>query len=97
MQNLILRAAEGDSTALSTLLEQYRDRLKRMVSLRLDRRLQKRVDPSDVVQEALIVASNRLQEYSSNPPAGFYLWLRWITILSLAPLDHRRQTSQRPS
>jgi RNA polymerase sigma-70 factor (ECF subfamily) len=79
MQNLIVRAAGGDSIALSTLLEQYRERLKRMVSLRLDRRLQKRVDPSDVVQEALIVASNRLQEYSSNPPAGFYLWLRWIT------------------
>ena len=78
-ENLVARAADGDSRAVSALMERYRDRLKRMVALRLDRRLQKRVDPSDVVQEALIVAANRLDEYASKPPAGFYLWLRWIT------------------
>lgn len=77
-QNLVNRAAEGDSQAVQDLFGQYRDRLKRMVALRLDRRLQKRVDPSDVVQEALIVASNRLGEYADDPPMEFYLWLRWI-------------------
>ncbi len=77
-QSLVLRTAQGDSQAVSKLLEQYRDRLKRMVSLRLDRRLHKRVDPSDIVQEALIVAANRLSEYASDPPMDFYLWLRWI-------------------
>jgi RNA polymerase sigma-70 factor (ECF subfamily) len=78
-QNLVFRASEGDSQAVTELLEMYRDRLKRMVALRLDRRLRKRVDPSDVVQEALIVASNRLSEYANRPTMGFYLWLRWIT------------------
>lgn len=77
-QNLVNHAVEGNSQAIAELFGQYRDRLKRMVSLRLDRRLQKRVDPSDVVQEALIVASNRLSEYANDPPMDFYLWLRWI-------------------
>ncbi len=77
-QNLVMRAADGDSQAVADLFGRYRDRLKRMVALRLDRRLQKRVDPSDVVQEALIVASNRLSEYADDPPMDFYLWLRWI-------------------
>lgn len=78
-QNLVFRASDGDSQAVTELMERYRDRLKRMVSLRLDRRLRKRVAPSDVVQEALIVASNRLGEYAEQPTMGFYLWLRWIT------------------
>lgn len=78
-QELVIRAADGDSQAVSQLFAQYRERLRRMVTLRLDRRLQKRVDPSDVVQEALIVAANRLSEYADDPPMEFYLWLRWIT------------------
>ena len=77
-RTLVIRAVAGDSQAVAELFGQYRDRLKRMVALRLDRRLQKRVDPSDVVQEALIVASNRLSEYANEPPMDFYLWLRWI-------------------
>ena len=76
---LVSQAAEGDSQALSTLLERYRDRLKRMVGLRLDRRLQGRVDASDVVQEALTEAAGRLDKYASDPPMGFFVWLRWLT------------------
>ncbi len=59
---LVARAAKGDSEALSVLMDRYRDRLKRMVGLRLDRRLQGRVGASDVVQEALIEAARRLGE-----------------------------------
>ena len=78
-QDLVAQAVDGDASALSLLMERYRDRLKRMVGLRMDRRLQGRVDASDVVQEALIEASRRLEEYAANPPMGFFLWLRWLT------------------
>lgn len=78
-QHLVAQAAGGDAQALTELMERYRARLKRMVGLRMDRRLQGRVDASDVVQEALIEASRRLDEYAANPPMGFYLWLRWLT------------------
>jgi RNA polymerase sigma-70 factor, ECF subfamily len=75
---LVAKAVNGDSDTLSRLMERYRQRLERMVALRLDRRIQGRVDASDVVQEAMIAASRRLQEYAANPPMSFFLWLRWI-------------------
>jgi RNA polymerase sigma-70 factor (ECF subfamily) len=50
--DLLGRARVGDQQALAALFACYRDRLRKMVRLRLDRRLQGRVDPSDVLQEA---------------------------------------------
>lgn len=76
---LVARATDGDAEALSALMNRYRDRLKRMVGLRMDRRLRGRVGASDVVQEALIEAARRLSEYSRDPPASFFLWLRSVT------------------
>src|SRR5262245_65748373 len=52
LEELLRRVRDGDAQALVALFSRYRDRLKRMVRLRLDRRLQGRVDPSDVLQEA---------------------------------------------
>ena len=61
------------------LLEQHRARLRKLVALRLDPRLQGRVDPSDVIQEAYLDAARRLQEYARDPePMPFYLWLRFL-------------------
>ena len=65
--------------ALSQLLERHRSRLKKMVRLRLNRRLQGRVDDSDIVQDALLTATRRLPEYLANPQAPFFLWLRRLT------------------
>jgi RNA polymerase sigma factor (sigma-70 family) len=53
LSDLLRRAAVGEQEALRDLLSRHRDRLKRMVHLRLSRRLQGRVDDSDVLQEAL--------------------------------------------
>jgi RNA polymerase sigma-70 factor (ECF subfamily) len=77
-EHLVEQAAHGDAEALTQLMHRYRDRLKRMVNLRMDRRLQGRIDASDVVQESLLEASRRLEEYAADPPMGFYVWLRWI-------------------
>jgi RNA polymerase sigma-70 factor (ECF subfamily) len=86
---LLERAAGGDSSAMSALFERYRIRLKKMVRVRLNRRLQGRVDDSDVLQDAYVEATRRLQEYLSGPRAPFFLWLRQITSQKL--LDaHRR-------
>ena len=78
-EELLARAVTGDQIAVGLLLEQYRERLKRMVICRMDDRLVARIDPSDVVQEAMIVAANSLTDYSRKPPLPFYLWLRRIT------------------
>lgn len=81
---LLARAAAGDAAALGSLLNRDRDRLRRMVALRLDRRLAGRVDPSDVIQEAQLEAAERLGEYVANPCMPFFLWLRLITGQRLA-------------
>jgi RNA polymerase sigma-70 factor, ECF subfamily len=75
---MVERAAGGDERAWESLLNDNRDRLRRMVSLRMDRRLQGRIDPSDVIQESYIEAAQRLPEYAKNPSMPFFVWLRWI-------------------
>jgi RNA polymerase sigma-70 factor (ECF subfamily) len=73
------RLAAGDEQALVELFGRYRDRLRRMVKLRLDRRLQGRIDASDVLQEAYLDVSKRAAEYAANPTMPFFLWLRFLT------------------
>jgi RNA polymerase sigma-70 factor, ECF subfamily len=79
VQDLIRRLAEGDQHALGEALARYGERLRRMVRLRLDRRLQGRVDPSDVLQEAYMDVARRLPEYAANPTMPLFLWLRFLT------------------
>jgi RNA polymerase sigma-70 factor, ECF subfamily len=83
------RASEGDRSRLGALLERHRDRLKRMVALRLHPRLQGRIDPSDVIQEAYLEASTRLAEYLNDRSMPFFLWLRFLTGQKLVTL-HRK-------
>jgi RNA polymerase sigma-70 factor (ECF subfamily) len=75
-EDLLQAAHSGDETALAALVERHRDRLERMVRLRMDRRLQGRVDPADVVQEAYLALRGKFAQYSADPRLPFYLWLR---------------------
>jgi RNA polymerase sigma-70 factor (ECF subfamily) len=76
--DLIERARSGDRAALNALLARHRDRLCRMVEMRLDTRLQARLDASDVVQEAYIDVTARLEEYLRDPKLPLFLWLRLV-------------------
>jgi RNA polymerase sigma-70 factor (ECF subfamily) len=86
--DLLRRAAAGDGQALGGLFDRHRDRLRRMVQVRLDRRLQGRIDPSDVLQEAYLELARSLADYLRNPAVPFFLWLRYITGMKLQAL-HR--------
>ena len=86
--SLLLRAADGDRESWGALLARHRERLRRMVALRLDRRLQGRIDASDVIQEAYLEASERLADYLRDRSMPFFLWLRFITGQKLLAL-HR--------
>jgi RNA polymerase sigma-70 factor (ECF subfamily) len=86
---LLCRAGAGDAQAAAALFARYRDRLRRMVQLRLDRRLQGRLDPSDVLQETYLVLAKRLPEYADNRALPFFLWLRLLTGQKLIDL-HRQ-------
>jgi RNA polymerase sigma-70 factor, ECF subfamily len=76
---LVRRLQAGDTAAPAELFQHYRDRLRRMVRLRLDHRLQGRIDPSDVLQDAYIDLTGRVSEYVANPNLPFFLWLRLLT------------------
>src|SRR5262245_21787385 len=88
VDDLLSRAKTGDEQALAELFNRYRDRLRRMVHLRLDRRLQGRIDASDVLQEAFIDFARRFPSYAAEGGMPFYLWLRQITGQKLIDL-HR--------
>ena len=79
ISELVNRAGGGDADALDELFARYRSRLRRMVTLRLNRRLQGRVDPSDVIQDAYLEVSRCLAGYLEQPIVPFFLWLRHIT------------------
>jgi RNA polymerase sigma-70 factor (ECF subfamily) len=88
-EHLLRRAASGDQAALAALWQRHRARLRQMVRLRLDRRLQGRVDPSDVLQEAYLDLATRLDDYARDRPMPTYLWLRLVTGQRLAQV-HRQ-------
>src|SRR5215472_17230104 len=75
-EELLDAARNGDEGALAVLVERHRDRLERMVRLRMDRRLQGRVDPADVVQEAYLTVRGKFPQYCADPRLPFFLWLR---------------------
>ena len=83
------RAAAGDEAALAAPWQRHHPRLRQMVRLRLDRRLQGRVDPSDVLQEAYLDLAARLPDYARDRPMPTYLWLRLVTGQRLAQV-HRQ-------
>ena len=74
--DLIEALRGGDRQALATLFDQHRDRLRRMVELRLDPRLRGRFDASDVVQEAFLDVARDLNAYLADPKLPLLLWLR---------------------
>ncbi len=87
--DLIEKSLAGDEAALAALFDRYRPRLKRMVLLRMNARVQQRVGVSDVLQEAYIDLAQRLKEYVKDPKIEFFLWLRLVTGQRLA-MVHRK-------
>jgi RNA polymerase sigma-70 factor (ECF subfamily) len=72
---LLANASAGDSHALNRLLSRHRGVLRRQIQSRLDKKIQRRVGVSDIVQDVLVEASRRLENYLANPRMPFGLWL----------------------
>jgi RNA polymerase sigma-70 factor (ECF subfamily) len=99
-EELLDRAKGGDHKAREQLLARHRERLRNMVAVRLDRRLAARVDPSDVVQEAILDADRLLSDYLAERPLPFYPWLRrlcWKRLMKIYQhhLDAEKRTPKR--
>ena len=88
-------ALGADRVDWGQFVSAHRDRLRRMVALRLDQRLRGRIDPSDVIQEAFLEVVERRSEYERQPdPMPPFLWLRFLTLQRLQ-LVHRQHLGTR--
>jgi RNA polymerase sigma-70 factor (ECF subfamily) len=96
-QRLLASARGGDAAARSALLEKHREALRRLVAMRLDRAVQRRVDASDIVQDALVEADRRLADYLEAAPLPFRLWLRQIARDRVIDAHRRHRGAERRS
>src|SRR6185295_11099482 len=88
-------AKQGDPHAVDRLMDRHRDSLHKMVECRLNQGVARRVDASDIVQDALLTASRRLADYLENPSIPFHAWLRQITRDRLADVYRRELADKR--
>jgi RNA polymerase sigma-70 factor (ECF subfamily) len=92
--DLLAKVRTGDQAALAELFARHRDRLRRMIQLRLDHRLAGRVAASDVLQEAYIDAVKRIDHFFAKPDQSFFGWLRLVVGQRLADV-HREHLAQK--
>ena len=93
-RELETRVLQGDTQALAKLFSLYRDRLWRRVSFRLDHRLKKRIDPDDVLQEAYLSATQRINKIRAESSRSIFIWFRLIVSQTLVDLHRRHIGSQ---
>ncbi len=96
-EELLAVARGGDADAVNHLLNRHRDAVHRLVQMRLDQRIQRRVDVSDVVQDVMIEASRRLQDYLANPVLTFRIWIRQIAKDRIIDAHRRHRGSAKRS
>jgi RNA polymerase sigma-70 factor (ECF subfamily) len=96
-QDLLAGAKGGDPDAVNRLMERHRDALRRMIQLRLDQRIQRRIDVSDVVQDVLVEANRRLADFLSQNAMPFHLWLRQIAQDRIIDAHRRHRASAKRS
>jgi RNA polymerase sigma-70 factor (ECF subfamily) len=94
-KELLAAARAGDAAARNELLERHRQALRRMVGLRMDRLLQRRLDASDIVQDVLVEANRRLTDYLASSGMPFGLWLRHLARDRLIDAHRRHHAARR--
>lgn len=96
-EELIEITARGDAEAREQLLVRHREKLLKMVAVRLDRGVAARLDPSDVVQEALAEAARHLDEFLRTRPLPYFAWLRQFAWERLVKLHRHHIRSKKRS
>ena len=96
-EELLIGVKDGDTDAVNQLLERHREAVRRLIELRLDHKIQRRVDVSDVVQDVMVEANRRLVDYVANPVMSFRLWLRQIAKDRIIDAHRRHRVSAKRS
>lgn len=85
-EELLRLAQEGDAQALGRLLESYRNYLNLLARLQLDRRLQGKVDPADLIQDTFLKAHQFFGQFRGQTEGEFLGWLRQILLKNFSNL-----------
>jgi RNA polymerase sigma-70 factor (ECF subfamily) len=88
-EQLIVAARAGNTTALGQLLEAYRNYLRLLARIEIGRRLQGKVDASDVVQETFLDAHRYFPSFRGEAEVQLARWLREILAGTLANVVRR--------
>lgn len=94
-RQLLERIEAGDLPAVDLLMQNQRDYLRRLIELRMEGALRARVDPSDVIQETLIVVANRIDDFLERRPTSFRLWIRRKALERLIETRRRHLAGKR--
>src|SRR4051812_42088320 len=86
---LVGRARSGDAAALGRIVELYTQYLTLLARLQIGKRLQGKVDPSDVVQDVFLEVHRQLSRFRGNSEAEFLAWLRRILAGQIAVVVRR--------
>lgn len=92
---LLAQARAGDQQALGRLLEEYREYLRLLARPRVGRNLQVRLDPSDLVQDALFEAHRDFRQFLGGTEAELTAWLRRILVRNLTDQLKHHQSQKR--
>ena len=94
-QDLLDRAQLGSQSSLGTLLQQYRNYLVVLASMQIEKRLQPRVSPSDVVQETMLRAHKNFCQFRGTTEQELLAWLRQILVNNLAKFVEQHMLAAR--
>ena len=94
---LLAKARAGDVASIAALMHVHRKRLKQMICARMDPRIRARVDPSDVIQDALTTASRQIPKYLETQPIPLYPWLRRIAWQKLVHVHEQHLDAEKRS
>ena len=94
---VLARLREDGETVLAEHFNANRERFWNLVTFRMDRRIAARVDADDVLQEAFVAATNRLNHYLNDPAYSLFVWLRMIVTQTLVDVHRRHFSTEKRS
>lgn len=92
-----LRAAEDTDATLAACFDRHRQRLLRMVDLRMSPTLKQRVGASDVLQETWVEVSARVEDWLADPRMPFFVWIRYLAAQRMQKLRRFHVETQKRS
>lgn len=95
-QALLAHARKGDRESLGAIAELYTNYLKLLARVQIDRHLQRRLSPSDLVQETFVKAWANFAQFRGQTEQELLAWLRTILVNAIkTAIERELKTGKR--